>query len=429
MDFWRSARHKSHRGADDPVRRRSGLVDSLGGFRVPAWMPVMAIILATFGILGLLFFSRSVSGAPRIGDHWHAPYQIVICGEKQPPIGTFEDGSGSPGTHGDGIMHQHPFTPAGEGAASNLKNFFRVGGGKLSSSEIQIPGHRDTFKNGDQCPDGAEGVVQAFLNGQKLDNFTRYIAKDGDQLRIIFGPPEEVVQLDDRTIIAAEQATREVTLEVSGSEGGTQISPANLDLEAGEAVRVRVLNVADVSHAFRVSGTDGQYGTADDFVVTPDGEDPETTSGVLLPGEEGAVVVRFDFPGSVEFRDETAQSATGLITVTEATPADDQPEDVDAADAEPDVEVTLTDHVFTPSTIDVVSGEEFRIRLASEGQFVHNMRIAGPDGEFETEDDIVSDDVLPGETLDFTGTLDEPGAYAMRCDFHWYEHTGVVQAQ
>ena len=425
MDFWRSARQRTHRQRGTSARNQS----RIGGIGVPAWMPVVAIILATFGLLGLLFFSRSVSGAPRIGDHWHAPYQIVICGEKQPPIGTFEAGSGSPGTHGDGVMHQHPFSPAGEGSASNLKSFFDVGGGKLSGNEIQVPGYRETYKNGDKCPDGTEGVVQVFLNSQKVDNFTRYIAKDGDLLRIVFGAPEDVAQLDDRIVIADGQATREITIDVSGSESATQFSPSSLDVEAGEAVRVRLRNTADVSHAFRVSGADGEYGNGDDFVLTPDGQDPETTSGVLLPGEEGAVVVRLDFPGSVEFYDETAQSATGLITVAEGTPKEEPGEDVDSEDAEPTVEVALTDHVFTPSAIEVTGGEEFRIRLVSEGRFVHNMRIAGPDGEFETDDDILSDDVLPGETVDFVATLDEPGTYAVRCDFHPVEHTGVIQIQ
>jgi len=424
MDFWRSGQQRTHRRG----RALRGQ-PKIGGIGVPPWMPVVAIIVVTFGVLGMLFFVRSASGAPRSGDHWHAPYQIWICGDKLPPIGTFSAAAGSPGTHADGIMHQHPFATAGEGSGSNLKNFFKEGGGKLSSDEMQVPGYRETNKNGDTCPDGTEGVVQVFLNSQKLDNFTRYIAKDGDQLRIVFGPSEEVIQLDDRLVIADEQATREITIDVSGSESATQFSPSSLDVEAGEAVRVRVRNTADLSHAFRVSGADGEYGTGDDFVVTPDGQDPETTSGVILPGEEGSVVIRLDFPGSVEFRDETAQSATGEITVTEAIPEDQPEEDVVPADVEPTVEVALTDNAFTPSTIEVDGGEEFRIRLVNEGRFVHNMRIAGPDGEFETDDDILSDDVLPGDTVDLVGTLDEPGTYAIRCDFHPVEHTGVIQVQ
>ena len=140
------------------------------------------------------------AAGPRIGDHWHAAYEIFICGEMQPAIDSFEAVAGSPGTHSDGIMHQHPFSPAGEGQGSNLQNFFKIGEGKLDGDEIQIPGHSETYKNGDECPDGTEGVVQVFVNGKRLMDYEGYIPQDGDRIEIVFGPEREVIRraLTDR---------------------------------------------------------------------------------------------------------------------------------------------------------------------------------------------------------------------------------------
>jgi hypothetical protein len=65
----------------------------------PPWVPVVGIIFVVFGILALLFITRSATGAPRIGeDHWHATYTFYACGEKQPAAPTWEGVGVPPGT-------------------------------------------------------------------------------------------------------------------------------------------------------------------------------------------------------------------------------------------------------------------------------------------------------------------------------------------
>lgn len=122
------------------------------------------------------------------GDHWHATYDVIICGQEQPPIPALHNPEGVH-THGDGIIHMHPFIPSAEGAGARVQKFFEYMGGKLTEDEIQIPGQAETYRNGDLCPDGQEGFVQLFANGQSVD-IDRYIPKDGDRVRIVFGPKE-----------------------------------------------------------------------------------------------------------------------------------------------------------------------------------------------------------------------------------------------
>lgn len=371
-------------------------------------MPVGVIIVLVFGILGLLFFVRSATGAPRIGDHWHASYQVVICGEPQPAMPAFEPGVGSPGTHGDGVIHLHPFATGGEGSANYLRSYFRAGGGNLTGSEIRSPGFTTTWKNGDKCDDGTEGTLQVFLNGEKLNDFLRYIPKDGDRIRIVFGPLEEgdVVETD-RTIISESQATTTLEMSVTGVEADTSFSPAALQVAAEEVVRIEVKNDSELSHGLRVAGADGEYNTADDFVSNPD---------IIPAGETGFLIVRFDAPGQIEFEDSTANEATGTIVVSAAK--DDAPSPSASPLADAETTIDATDDAFAPSEITAKPGQALRITLSSSGRFAHNIRLAGPDGQYETEDDLVSPDVSPGSTGELIVTMDDPGTYKFRCDFH-----------
>jgi plastocyanin len=383
----------------------------------------MLIIAVVFAILGALFFVRSTAAGPINGDHWHATYQIIICGERQPNIPEFEAAAGSPGTHGDGVMHQHPFTPSGEGQGSNLANFFKEGGGKLTESEMQIPGtpKDKVYKNGDLCDDGRPAELQVFVNGAPQDNFLRYIAHDGDRVRILFGPEEvEPVRQEDRTIIAEGQATRTVELEISGGEADVAFSPASIDLITGETVKLAVKNTGSISHGFRVAGPDGEYETSDDFV-----SDPE----IIPPGGEAVVVVRFDEEGEFEFRDPTIQQATGTIVVRAQ---EEEEEEVEETEAPEEVDVTfdvvMGDNLFEPAELEVEAGQSFRINLINEGELAHNLRITGPDGEYDTGDDLVSTPgpLRSGESGELVGQIDEPGVYNFRDDFHPTEAVGTI---
>jgi hypothetical protein len=69
---------------------------------------------------------------------------------------------------------------------------------------MAIPGQKEVWKNGDKCPDGSEGMLQVFVNDVKMDDWSRYIPQDGDQIRIVFGPEEEAGQAAG-TVEAATQ--------------------------------------------------------------------------------------------------------------------------------------------------------------------------------------------------------------------------------
>ena len=125
------------------------------------------------------------AGEPNLGVHWHAPYQVWICGERQPNFPVWESGVH---THGDGIIHIHPFQKFEEGAGSRLVKFFEYGGGLLTQTEMRLPGTGITVRNGDKCRDGSPGRLRVSVNDRPLDDWSKYIPADGDRIVITFAP-------------------------------------------------------------------------------------------------------------------------------------------------------------------------------------------------------------------------------------------------
>ena len=445
MDFWRSGQARTYRDVRTGGGKSMGVWERITGFHFPAWAPVAFIIVLVFGILGLLFYTRQASAAPHIGDHWHAAYAIYIGNTRQPNIPTFT-GPEETHTHGDGMIHMHPFIPAGEGHGASLGKFFDYGGGKLADDELKVPGQKDTHKNGEPIDGKAaelrilradSGIhplggdfARAIQSCDAKDESafervnSRYIPKDGDCIRIVFAAPEvkPVVQ-SDRTIIAPDQATRGITMDVTGTAATTAFAPAAIEAKAGETVKVTLTNKSidtGAFHGLRFSGADRQYGTSDDFVT-----DPPT----LDPGQQGTAVIRFDAPGEYEFKDEApvegVAPATGKVVVgeAEATPAPSATAAPGATPTPAAADVTLALNVgdggFDPAEITAAAGKSFRITLTNTGAVVHNLRIAGPDGQFRTDDDIaVSGFVNPGASGEASGKIDAPGRYAFRDDFN-----------
>ncbi|MDO8617024.1 MAG: cupredoxin domain-containing protein [Dehalococcoidia bacterium] len=432
MDFWRTAQARTRRERALPRQPGpAGFWRRITSLYFPPWVPVVAIIFVVFAILGLLFFTRSATGAPRIADHWHATYQFLVCGERQPNFPTWE-GVGVH-THADGVIHIHPFSPSEEGSGARLVKWFEYGGGTLTGDEVRAPGTRKTYKNGDACDDGRAGVVQVSANGRLLTDWSRYIPHDGDRVRIEFGPPGEITQLADRTIIPDTEAKRTISLEVSGdTEGEAKFTPGSLEVTAGEAVKIDVKNIGKISHGFRVNGDDGAYDTADDFVVKPTAADAADTGDILLPGQDGSVVVRFDVAGTVEFRDPAAAAAssTGSIIVRQAVAVSPTPSAAPQEVVDVTLDVTFGDASIDPPELTVDVGQKFRINLNNPSGFIHNLRIAGPDGQFKTDDDIVpTEDVLPGQNGELVGQIASPGVYEFRDDFHPTEINGTLTVQ
>jgi len=172
------------------VRSQQGLV-----------FPVALAVVLTLG-LALVVYGRATNredlGAPQLntvsqpGDHWHSAYGIYICDQYIPSMSVgVEPDPGGIHTHQDGVIHIHPFQTATTGRNARLGDFFTQTGLEVSSSKIQLPddpalgdNSGKTFENGDECPDGQEGVVKVLVweNAAGTDAAKVFVA-DIDRVR------------------------------------------------------------------------------------------------------------------------------------------------------------------------------------------------------------------------------------------------------
>lgn len=166
------------------------------------WYSAMAIVV----ILGLLVLVISVQDRKQqvaaeqtkvapfeqgseekpAGDHWHTAYGVYACDEFLPFL---EDNGRDPDgihTHGDGVIHVHPFTRRAAGENAVLEVFEELMGMKFDADRIEYDGK--TFKNGDDC-DGKEGVVRFLVNGKEVTGDpSDYKYEDRDVIVVAFTP-------------------------------------------------------------------------------------------------------------------------------------------------------------------------------------------------------------------------------------------------
>lgn len=165
-----------------------------------AFAAVPGVLLVTLAVVLVLALEVAVAGnsGPRIGDHWHAVYEVFVCGERQPPIAEFPHSSGIH-TYGDGILHLHPFTAEGEGQGASVEKFFKNSGGwvdfALAPEGCAIDYSNPAVMIADSGihPLGsgfaaARSICGSFSNNGFRSVARNYVAKDGDCIRIVFGP-------------------------------------------------------------------------------------------------------------------------------------------------------------------------------------------------------------------------------------------------
>lgn len=101
---------------------------------------------------------------PTLEDHWHTAYGVYVCGEFLPGGDNGRDPVGIH-THGDGVIHVHPFTKAVTGGNADVGAFFGSRGDRLDDRTLRWDGNQ--WAEGEATCDGAPGeIVVATPNGR-----------------------------------------------------------------------------------------------------------------------------------------------------------------------------------------------------------------------------------------------------------------------
>lgn len=139
----------------------------------------VTFILILIAGIGVMIWNPS---SLRVGDHWHATYQIAVCGNVLPPL------PGTPGgvhTHGDGAIHIHPRSDREAGANATLALFLATSGGQLDDGSLTLPSG-ETYAHGDHCPGGQPGELVVMVNGKRQDKPSSYTPRNQDRISIAF---------------------------------------------------------------------------------------------------------------------------------------------------------------------------------------------------------------------------------------------------
>jgi len=114
-----------------------------------------------------------------------------------------------------------------------------------------------------------------------------------------------------------------------------------------------------------------------------------------------------------------------------------QPQPAQELDAQPTsaeegaIDIVAENTAFQPNSLAVPLGQPVTIHLTNNDGPPHNLRIAGPDGKFDTEDDAVTEpgSIASGASGELVFSPQLAGAYTFRCDFHPDIMGGSIAAQ
>ncbi len=171
-------------------------------------------ILTLIVVLGvaLIVYARNersnedLGGVPQLSDHIHQALAVNICGTEQPVVPEWEPSPIGIHTHGDGVMHIHPFSQLGVGFNATLERFFESarseGGLEISLSNTKLEYLGETFEEGEaEC----EGVDDPALRMAYWENVQdeaslpeivtgdfgeRRLTENGGGFTIFYGDPD-----------------------------------------------------------------------------------------------------------------------------------------------------------------------------------------------------------------------------------------------
>ena len=119
---------------------------------------------------GLVWFAREdrqdddMGGVPQLGDHIHQSLAFNACGSFLPDLPEFESPVGIH-THGDGVIHIHPFSQLGVGANATFERYLKDarddGGLEVEIDDDKLEYLGETYEEGDA--EACEGVEDPML--------------------------------------------------------------------------------------------------------------------------------------------------------------------------------------------------------------------------------------------------------------------------
>lgn len=165
----------------------AGVVGSVGILGARSQIPMAnASSLAATPIA----FQASSAKAPLVGDHWHMAWGVHVCDKYvKLPDATGNDPVGVH-THGDGLIHIHPFKDAAAGKNAVLARFFETENIKVANNSIKLG--TTTYFGGKDCA------------GKKTKlTVLRWKNRSAKSPEVVTGDPSKIALVDQQMIVFA----------------------------------------------------------------------------------------------------------------------------------------------------------------------------------------------------------------------------------
>ncbi len=127
--------------------------------------PGVLTLIVVLGV-SLVVYARNersnedLGGVPQLNDHIHLALAVNICGTEKTPVPEWEPTPIGIHTHGDGVMHVHPFSQLGVGKNSTLGRFIESareeGGIDFSLSDTKLEYLEETYEEGETECEGVD---------------------------------------------------------------------------------------------------------------------------------------------------------------------------------------------------------------------------------------------------------------------------------
>lgn len=161
---------------------------------------------------------------PELDEHWHVAYEITACGETLAPA---EDrGADVYGihTHGDGLIHTHPFAAQAAGAEATLGVFLDQIGAELTDDGLQLvaadapEGCTGPVRVGqwDDAADAADGAEPDRVIDTDIADIV--LAPDLSALSIVIGPEDDPIPAPSSAADICEMAAADGPVDPATAE-------------------------------------------------------------------------------------------------------------------------------------------------------------------------------------------------------------------
>jgi len=179
-------------GKSSRVRGRASVAAARRSRGSLGWYAAASAIVVLGVVLVAMSSSSSEDTPPVVGDHWHAAIGVNVCGTWQPDAPEFHERTGTVlqagiHSHGDGLIHLHPYSSDEAGTRATLGRFFEFGGWDLSTSSISLwTGQR--YDDGFLCDDEPTALRWSVNGEERTGDPSGYRPEQGDVIAIAILP-------------------------------------------------------------------------------------------------------------------------------------------------------------------------------------------------------------------------------------------------